>query len=72
MVVATEREMRIRIDKKRCNGCESCVNHCPDVFMLWGRHMKADFEVSHPEKYQKAIREAAELCPNKAVSIFSR
>jgi ferredoxin len=61
--------MRIRIDKNLCNGCETCINHCPDVFMMWGMYMKADFEVADPEKYQKAVQEAASLCPKKAVSI---
>jgi ferredoxin len=37
--------------------------------MMWGMYMKADFEVADPEKYQKAVREAASLCPKKAISI---
>jgi ferredoxin len=61
--------MRICIDKNLCNGCEGCVNHCPDVFMMWGMYMKAVFEVAHPEKYQQAVREAADLCPKQAISI---
>jgi ferredoxin len=61
-------KMRIRIDKNLCNGCEACINHCPDVFMMWGMYMKADFEVADPEKYQGAVREAAGLCPKKAIS----
>ena len=31
--------------------------------------MKADFEVADPDKYQKAVREAAGLCPKRAISI---
>jgi ferredoxin len=61
--------MRIRIDKKRCNGCEACVNSCPDVFMAWGRYMKADFEVADPGKYEAAVRLAAERCPQQAIGI---
>jgi ferredoxin len=63
------KKMRIRIDKNLCNGCEACVNHCPDVFMMWGMYMKADFEVANPGKYQKVVREVAGLCPKKAISI---
>jgi ferredoxin len=61
--------MRIHIDKKRCNGCETCVNHCPDVFKMWGRYMKSDFEVADPRKHEAAVREAAGLCPQKAIAI---
>lgn len=61
--------MRIKINKKLCAGCEACINHCPDVFMTWGMYMKADFEVADPDKYQKAVREAAGLCPKRAISI---
>jgi ferredoxin len=61
--------MKIHIDKNLCTGCEICVNHCPDVFMMWGMYMKADFDVAHPEKYQKAVRETAGMCPKQAISI---
>ncbi|MBA4396657.1 MAG: ferredoxin [Syntrophus sp. (in: bacteria)] len=61
--------MRIRIDKNLCNGCETCVSSCPDVFMSWGMYLKADFDVADPEKYRQAVREAAGLCPQKAISI---
>jgi ferredoxin len=50
-------------------GCEVCVNHCPDVFMMWGMYMKADFDVAHPEKYKKAVREAVGMCPKHAISV---
>jgi ferredoxin len=64
--------MRIRINKNLCNGCETCIGHCPDVFMAWGMYLKADFEVADPEKYQKMAWEAAGLCPKKAISIFPK
>jgi ferredoxin len=37
--------------------------------MMWGMYMKAVFEVTHPEKYQQRVREAADLCPKQAISI---
>ena len=39
--------------------------------MTWGMYMKADFEVADPDKYQKAVQEAAGLCPQRAISIDS-
>lgn len=39
--------------------------------MTWGMYMKADFEVADPDKYQKAVQEAAGLCPKQAISIDS-
>lgn len=64
--------MRIHIDTRLCTGCEACINHCPGVFMAWGRYLKADFEVADPEKYQEAVREAAGLCPKKAISVLQK
>jgi ferredoxin len=61
--------VRIKINKKLCTGCETCINHCPDVFMAWGMYMKADFEVADPDKYQKTVQEAAGLCPKRAIVI---
>jgi ferredoxin len=61
--------VRIKINKKLCIGCEACVNHCPDVFLMWGMYMKADFEVPHPERYHNAVMEAAGLCPKRAISV---
>jgi ferredoxin len=37
--------------------------------MMWGMYLKADFGVADPEKSQKAVREAADLCPKRAISI---
>jgi len=52
-----------------CIGCEACVNHCPDVFMMWGMYMKADFEVPRPEQYRDSVLEAAGLCPKRAIAV---
>lgn len=37
--------------------------------MAWGMYMKADFEVADSDKYQKAVQEAAGLCPKRAIAI---
>lgn len=61
--------MRIVINKQACIGCEICVNACPEVFLEWGLHMRAAFEVKDPERYQALIRKVVEDCPARAISI---
>lgn len=61
--------MRVVIDGKRCNGCEACVNACPDVFRLWGEHLKPRIEVPDPEHNRGAVEAAAASCPRKAINI---
>ena len=36
---------------------------------MWGRYMKADFPVADPQKNEAAVREAAGLCPQQAITI---
>ena len=61
--------MRIVINKQACIGCEICVNTCPEVFLEWGLHMRATFEVKDPERYQALIRKVVEDCPARAISV---
>lgn len=61
--------MRIRIKKHSCQGCERCVNICPEVFRMWGELLKANFEVTDPEKYRQAVMKAVEECPYHAISV---
>ena len=61
--------MRIVINKQACIGCEICVNTCPEVFMEWGLHMRAVFEVKEPERHKTLIQKAAEHCPVRAIVV---
>ncbi len=61
--------MRIVINKQACIGCEICVNTCPEVFLEWGLHMRAAFEVKEPERYQTLIRKVVEDCPARAITV---
>jgi ferredoxin len=61
--------MRIVINKQACIGCEICVNTCPEVFMEWGLHMRAAFEVRDPERHGALVRKAAEDCPARAIRV---
>lgn len=61
--------MRVIIKKELCIGCEICVNTCPEVFMAWGLHMRAAFDVKDPERYKFLIQQAVENCPARAISI---
>ncbi len=61
--------MRIVINKQACIGCEICVNTCPEVFLEWGLHMRASFEVRDPERHRALIGKAVEDCPACAISV---
>ncbi len=61
--------VRIKIDKRRCNGCETCVNLCPEVFRMWGEFLKADFKVLQPERFKDPIQKAVDSCPTSAIAV---
>ena len=61
--------MRIVIEKRSCQGCERCVNICPDVFRMWGEYLKASFEVAEPEKHREAVMKARDECPYDAITV---
>jgi len=61
--------MRVVIKKELCIGCEICVNTCPEVFLEWGLHMRAVFEVREPDRYGALVRQAVEDCPARAISV---
>ena len=60
--------MRVVIKKELCIGCEICVNTCPEVFLEWGLHMRAVFEVKEPDRYRALVRQAVENCPARAIA----
>jgi len=52
----------VRIDADECNGCESCVYVCPDIFRFNNTTELA--EVIDPDSTdQECIAEAMDVCP---------
>ena len=58
--------MKIKIDKNKCIGCGGCGSVCPDVFGM--KNGKA--VVKKVTKKSKCAKNAAEICPVQAISIF--
>jgi len=60
--------MVITVDKKRCEGCGTCSDLCPDVFV-----QKDELAEVKPGKVPSTARErcaqAGERCPNQAILI---
>ena len=52
---------RIVIDEDECEGCESCVELCPDVFAFDEDTEKA--RVIAPESEDECVEEAMDSCP---------
>ncbi|MCX5869720.1 MAG: ferredoxin [Deltaproteobacteria bacterium] len=58
----------ISIDTYECNGCGSCVEICPDVFMMDETGEKA--AVINPNaEITPRLEEAAAYCPAKCISL---
>lgn len=51
----------IVIDEDECEGCESCVELCPDVFEFDEDSEKA--RVIAPESEDECVEEAMDNCP---------
>lgn len=61
-------EAAISIDTYLCSGCQTCVEMCPNVFIL--NELTGKAELIHPDqRVTEAIREAAAYCPEKCILI---
>jgi ferredoxin len=59
--------MKIKVNKKKCIGCGTCVGLCPEVFEF-GPDGKAQIKAGADlEKNKKAVAEAVDFCPAQAV-----
>lgn len=62
--------MRVTVDRKRCSGYATCVITAPTVFELNEAENYAYTLVSWPsDALIPKIREAARLCPTKAIIV---
>lgn len=57
------------IDSYRCNGCATCCEMCPDVFILNPLTGRAELLLTDQEVTEE-IRQAAAFCPEKCILII--
>jgi ferredoxin len=61
--------MKAIVDLELCSGCSLCADTCPEVFEM-GEDDKAHVIVDEvPEEAEEACRDAADECPEEAISI---
>lgn len=63
--------MRISVDLKLCQGYANCVDAAPEVFDLGDNGLVLLLQEEPPAELHHASREAARLCPVKAITIES-
>lgn len=56
----------IIIDSYLCNGCGTCAEMCPEVFVLDPLTGKAEL-LDPDQQITEAIRQAAAFCPEKCI-----
>ncbi|WP_306547494.1 ferredoxin [Desulfobulbus sp.] len=56
----------VSIDSYRCNGCATCCELCPDVFLLNPLTGKAEL-INPDQAVTEAVRQAAAFCPEKCI-----
>lgn len=57
---------RVVIDEQECDGCETCVELCPEVFAFDEEDEVA--KVINPEADDECIEEAIDSCPAECIS----
>jgi ferredoxin len=62
-----ERFMKVTISEE-CVSCGLCVDICPDVFEMGTEYAQVKM-ASIPEKFEAAVRQAAEECPVSAIAV---
>jgi ferredoxin len=61
--------MQIRTDEKRCCGAGQCVLTAPKVFEQRDDGIVRLLNAAPPKELHAVVREAAGLCPNRAISL---
>jgi len=57
---------RVVIDEDACEGCETCVELCPEVFEFDEETQKA--KVINPTATDECVEEAIDSCPVECIS----
>ncbi|PXY33329.1 ferredoxin [Prauserella endophytica] len=61
--------MRVAVDEDRCRGHGVCFAICPDVFVLTDDGYAEVPEPEVPAALEHSAREAAENCPERAITL---
>lgn len=61
--------MKVTVDEDLCLGCGICEGLAPEVFSLANEPFAEVLLDPVPEEYQDAVQEAAEECPEEAISV---
>ncbi len=64
----SNRLCRINVDSYRCNGCESCVALCPELFRINEASGKAE-AVNDTAPCSGELDRAAAICAEKCIEI---
>ena len=72
LLIVSERKevMRTTVDPDLCIGCGICEGIVPEVFSLLNEPYAEVLLDPVPEEYQDAVREAAEECPEEAITVI--
>ena len=63
--------MRVTVDLALCQGYANCVDAAPEVFDLGDNGLAVILQEEPPAEQEHATREAARLCPVRAIEIAS-
>lgn len=63
--------MKVEVSYAACKGHGKCVQAAPEVFRL-DEHNLPDVLIEYPgPELEKSVRQAAELCPTRAVQVLA-
>jgi ferredoxin len=61
--------VRVSVDREVCFRHARCFAHCPEVFGLDEEGYSVVRTPEVPPQLQEAVREAAQLCPERAITV---
>lgn len=61
--------MKVGVDDDRCRGHGVCCTLCPEVFDLSDDGYAVVRSPDVPARFENAVRSAADLCPERAITV---
>ena len=62
--------MRVFVDEDLCLGCGICEGLAPEVFSMANEPFAEVLVDPVPAEFEEAVRQAAEECPEEAITII--
>jgi ferredoxin len=62
--------MRVIVDEDLCLGCGICEGLAPEVFSMANEPFAEVLVDPVPAEFEEAVRQAAEECPEEAITII--